>query len=69
MEYVIEKLDNLDFSQPLSLRNIRLKSKINGKMISKRLMLATLHTFERYKNVSPLEVGSGKYKLNVWTRV
>ena len=69
MEYVIEKLDNLDFSQPLSLRNIRLKCKINGKMINKKLILATLHTFERYKNVSPLEVGSGKDRLNIWTRV
>ena len=69
MEYVIEKLDNLDFSQPLSLRNIRLKCKINGKMINKKLILATLHTFERYKNVSPLEVGCGKDRLNIWTRV
>jgi len=69
MEYVIENIDKLDFSHPLSLRKIRERTKVDGKMVSKKLMLATLHTFERYSRVSPLEVGSGKYRLNVWTRV
>lgn len=69
MEFVLENVNKLDFSQPLSLRTIRLRTRVDGKMISKRLMLAALHKSDKYRNVSPLEVGNGKHRLNVWTRV
>tara|TARA_B100000780_G_scaffold278732_1_gene253402 strand:- start:1659 stop:1868 length:210 start_codon:yes stop_codon:yes gene_type:complete len=69
MENVIEDLDRLDFSNPLSLKTIRNRTRVNGKMVNKKLMLATLHTFERYSKVTPLEVGSGKHRLNIWNRV
>ena len=69
MEFVLENVSKLDFSQPLSLRTIRLRTRVDGKMINKRLMLATLHKSDKYRNVKPLEVGNGKHRLNVWTRV
>ena len=69
MEFVLENVNKLDFSQPLSLRTIRLRTRVDGKMINKRLMLATLHKSGKYRNVKPLEVGNGKHRLNVWTRV
>ena len=69
MEFVLENVNKLDFSQPLSLRTIRLRTRVDGKMINKRLMLATLHKSDKYRNVKPLEVGNGKHRLNVWTRV
>jgi hypothetical protein len=69
MEHVIENIDKLDFSNPLSLKTIRNRTRVDGKMVNKKLMLATLHTFERYSKVEPLEVGSGKNILNVWSRV
>lgn len=69
MEFVLENVNKLDFSQPLSLRTIRLRTRVDGKMISKRLMLAALHKSGKYRNVKPLEVGNGKHRLNVWTRV
>lgn len=69
MEHVIENIDKLDFSNPLSLKTIRNRTRVDGKMVNKKLMLATLHTFERYSKVKPLEVGSGKHRLNVWSRV
>ena len=69
MEFVLENVSKLDFSQPLSLRTIRLRTRVDGKMISKRLMLTALHKSDKYRNVSPLEVGSCKHRLNVWTRV
>jgi hypothetical protein len=69
MEHVIENIDKLDFSNPLSLKTIRNRTRVDGKMVNKKLMLATLHTFERYSKVEPVEVGSGKDILNVWSRV
>ena len=69
MDIVLNKLEELNFSQPLSLRTIRDKTKINSKMINKRFMLITLHKSDKYILVKPLEVGSGKKKLNVWKRV
>jgi hypothetical protein len=69
MEFVIENIDKLDFSQPLSFKTIRNRTRINGKLPNKKLLLATLNIFEKYKIVEPLDVGCGKYKVNVWTRV
>ena len=70
MEDIVKtKLNELDFSQPLSFRTIRDRTRVNGKMVSKRFMLATLHKSDKYRKVNPLEVGSGKHKLNVWERV
>lgn len=69
MENVIDNLDKLDFSQPLSLKTIRNRTRVNGKMVNRKLMLATLNTFERYSIVDPLDVGSGKHRLNIWKRI
>ena len=32
-------------------------------------MLYTLHKSKKYRNVKPLEVGSGKHRVNVWERI
>ena len=69
MEFVLEHLDKLDFSQPLSFRTIRDRTKIDDKRINKRLILGTLYNSGNYIKVKPLEVGCGKRKLNIWTRV
>ena len=69
MENVLEGLSKLDFSQPLSFKTIRDRTRVNGKLINKRLMLGTLHNSGKYRNIDPFEVGSGKMKLNVWTRL
>tara|TARA_B100000700_G_C14723157_1_gene704711 strand:- start:430 stop:639 length:210 start_codon:yes stop_codon:yes gene_type:complete len=69
MENVLISLDELDFSQPLSLKTILKRARLNDKRINKRLMLGTLHKSGKYRNVNPLEVGNGKMKLNVWTRI
>ena len=69
MEFVLQNVDKLDFSQPLSFRTIRDRTRVNGKMVSKRFMLATLHKSDKYKKVIPYKIGSGKHKLNVWERV
>jgi len=69
MEFVIEKIDKLDFSQPLAFKTIRDRTRENGKRHNKKLVLATLNTFENYQKVKPLEVGCGKKFINVWKRV
>ena len=69
MEFVLENVDKLDFSQPLSLRTIRDRTRVDGKMVNKRFMLATLHKSDKYKKVIPYKIGCGKYKLNGWERV
>lgn len=68
MDTVEKRLDELDFSQPLSLRNILRRSYIDNKQINKKLMLYTLHKSKKYRNVKPHEVGSNKHRVNVWTR-
>ena len=68
MDTVEKRLDELDFSQPLSLRNILRRSYIDNKQINKKLMLYTLHKSKKYRNVTPLEVGSNKHRVNVWAR-
>lgn len=69
MDIVEKKLDELDFSQPLSLKTILKKSYVNNKQINKKLMLYSLHKLKKYRNVESHEVGSGKHRVNVWTRV
>ena len=69
MDIVEKKLEELDFSQPLSFRNILRRTHIDGKQINKRFMLYSLHNLENYRKVSPLEIGCGKHKVNVWARV
>ena len=69
MNIINTQLEKIDFSQPLSLKNIRNRSRINGKLISKKYMIRYLHESSNYRNVKPLEVGSHKHKLNVWTKV
>lgn len=68
-DIVNRKLEEVDFSQPLSLKKIRDKTRVNGELISKYYMIKFLHKSGNYRNVNPLEVGCGKYKVNVWTRV
>ena len=69
MDTVEKRLDELDFSQPLSLKKILRRSHINDKQVNKKLMLYTLHKSKKYRNVKPIEVGSGKHRVNVWTRI
>ena len=68
-DIVKNKLDELDFSQPLSLRTIRARTKINEKLINKKYMLGYLYKSGEYRKVKPLEIGCGKYKVNVWAKV
>ena len=68
-DIVNSKLEEVDFSQPLSLKKIRDKTRINGELINKYYMIKFLHKSDNYRNVDPLEVGCGKNKVNVWTRV
>lgn len=68
-DIVNSKLEEVDFSQPLSLKKIRDKTRVNGELINKYYMIKFLHKSDNYRNVDPLEVGSGKHKVNVWTRV
>tara|TARA_Y100000389_G_C17408616_1_gene489535 strand:- start:300 stop:509 length:210 start_codon:yes stop_codon:yes gene_type:complete len=69
MNIIDTQLEKIDFSQPLSLKKIRNRSRINGKLISKKYMIRYLHESPNYRNVKPLEVGSHKHKLNVWAKV
>ena len=69
MDIVEKKLEELDFYQPLSFRNILRKTYIDGKQINKKFMLYSLHNLENYRKVSPLEIGCGKDKVNVWAKV
>jgi hypothetical protein len=71
MELIENKLDELDFSQPLSFINI--VHKVNNNKVpqefSKKKIIHHLHNSNKYQLVKPLEVGSGKKKLNVWKKV
>lgn len=69
MQLVLDELNKLDFSQPLSVKNIRRQIRINNKYVNKFCILKVLHKSDLYRNVKPYEVGSGKDKVNVWTRV
>jgi len=68
-DIVNTKLGEVDFSQPLSLKTIRARTKINDKLINRKYMLGYLYKSGQFRKVEPLEVGSGKHKVNVWTRV
>lgn len=68
-EIVKNKLDELDFSQPLSLRTIRARTKINEKLINRKYMLGYLYKSGDYRKIKPLEIGCGKHKVNVWAKV
>jgi repressor of nif and glnA expression len=70
MVSIQSKLNDLDFSQPLSLRSIvyRVNNK-NSMEISKKKIRYYLHNSNEFKLVKPIEVGSGKHKLNVWKKV
>ena len=69
MNTVEKRLDELDFSQPVSLSKSLRRSHINDKQVTKKLMLYTLHKSKKYRNVKPIEVGSGKHRVNVWTKI
>lgn len=70
MVSIQSKLNDLDFSQPLSLRSIvhRVNNE-NSMKISKKKIRYYLHNSNEFKLVKPIEVGSGKHKLNVWKKV
>ena len=68
-ENLKNNLEQLNFNQPLSVKTIRNKTIINGKKINKKYLIRSLHHLENYRNVNPLEVGSGKHQLNVWEKV
>ena len=70
MENIVRtRLSELDFSQPLSFRNILRRSYIDGKQINKKYMLGFLYHSDEYRKINPLEIGCGKHKVNVWARV
>lgn len=62
-------LDELDFSQPLSLKTIIVRAKYNNKKINKRYMMKYLCKNENYELVNPLSVGSQKNFINVWKKI
>lgn len=70
MVSIQSKLSDLDFSQPLSLRSIvhRVNNE-NSIKITKKKIRYYLHNSNEFKLVKPIEVGSGKHKLNVWKKV
>ena len=70
MVSIQSKLNDLDFSQPLSLRSIvhRVNNE-NSIKITKKKIRYYLHNSNEFKLVKPIEVGSGKHKLNVWKKV
>lgn len=70
MVSIQSKLSDLDLSQPLSLRSIvhRVNNE-NSIKISKKKIRYYLHNSNEFKLVKPIEVGSGKHKLNVWKKV
>ena len=70
MVSIQSKLSDLDFSQPLSLRSIvhRVNNE-NSMKISKKKIRYYLYNSNEFKLVKPIEVGSGKHKLNVWKKV
>ena len=68
-EIVKNKLDQLDFSQPLSFRTILKRTRINEKQINKNYMLGYLYKSGEYRKIKPLEIGSGKHKINDWEKV
>lgn len=70
MVSIQSKLSDLDFSQPLSLRSIvhRVNNE-NSMKITKKKIRYYLHNSNEFKLVKPIEVGSGKHKLNVWKKV
>ena len=70
MVSIQSKLSDLDFSQPLSLRSIvhRVNNE-NSMKISKKKIRYYLHNSNEFKLVKPIEVGSGKHKLNVLKKV
>ncbi len=72
MVSIQSKLSDLDFSQPLSLRSIVYRvnnEKSKSMKISKKKIRYYLHNSNEFKLVKPIEVGSGKHKLNVWKKV
>ena len=70
MVSIQSKLNDLDFSQPLSLRSIVYRvNNENSMKISKKKIRYYLHNSNEFKLVKPIEVGSGKHKLNVWKKV
>ena len=70
MEDIVKtKLNELDFSQPLSFRTILKRSYIDGKQINKKYMLGFLYHSDDYRKIKPLEIGCGKHKVNVWAKV
>jgi hypothetical protein len=70
MVSIQSKLSDLDFSQPLSLRSIVYRvNNENSMKISKKKIRYYLHNSNEFKLVKPIEVGSGKHKLNVWKKV
>jgi len=70
MVSIQSKLSDLDFSQPLSLRSIVYRvNNENSMKISKKKIRYYLHNSNQFKLVKPIEVGSGKHKLNVWKKV
>ena len=70
MVSIQSKLSDLDFSQPLSLRSIVHKvNNENSMKITKKKIRYYLHNSNEFKLVKPIEVGSGKHKLNVWKKV
>ena len=70
MVSIQSKLSDLDFSQPLSLRSIvhRVNNE-NSMKITKKKIRYYLHNSNEFKLVKPIEVGSGKHKLNVWKKL
>ena len=69
------KLDDLGDLPEANYRVLSLRSIVyrvnneNSMKISKKKIRYYLHNSNEFKLVKPIEVGSGKHKLNVWKKV
>ena len=64
-----QALDEIDFSQPLSVKNIRNELLKNNYKITKRGVTYHLNRNKNFSIAQPQEVGSQKHFVNVWKKL
>lgn len=62
-------IKDIDFQYPLKVKSIRNKLNNKGLKCNKRTVIWYLnHNLNEYSIVKPLQVGSNKYFINLWTK-
>ena len=64
-----QALDEIDFSQPRNVKNIRNELLNKNIKISKRGVTYHLNRNKNFSIAHPLEVGSQKHFVNVWKKL